>query len=132
MPRTLTDADGNTHTLAAIRFGDLERLAAAGLDVEAASEDLALLADLARKPRQLVAAIHALCPTLPKAAIDGDTLHRGLVALRDSVIDFFPMPATERAKLIERLNSGPDGSDAGASNSPASPGSTPDPGAPAT
>ena len=139
-----TDAKGREWEFRRITVGDLDELAALGLDVEAVSEDFGQLAALGAKPRAFATVLwwfvgNAVTaakvePVDFKAGLDGDAMARAFDALRDAVIGFFPYPPTVKATLIARLAAEQEkawatavGSAVEPTNSPPSPASTPDP-----
>lgn len=118
-----------------VTVGDLDDLAALGLDVEAVSEDIDKIAGLLAKPRAFAAVIWwfvgdavtaaKVDPADFKKTLDGDALARAVGAVVAGVADFFPLPPAAKAALIARLTADPDGSADASSSSPPSPASTP-------
>lgn len=136
------DSTGREWPFRRITVGDLDELAAAGLDVESVSEDLDRLAELVVKPRRFAAVLWwfvgervaeaGVDLAAFHAALDGEALAAAVVAVRDSIVEFFPFPAAVKARMIAEMNGqkpspSPGGSGAAPTNSPASPGSTPAP-----
>ncbi len=136
------DMTGKEWPVRRITFGDLDELAALGLDVEAVSADLSVLAELVIDRRRFAAVLwwfvgpaveaEKLTPQDFHRRLDGDSLARGVEAVAGAVVDFFPYPPAAKARIQAKLSAGlwtpaPGGSDAAPSSSPPSPDSTPAP-----
>jgi hypothetical protein len=108
-----TDAKNREWQFREITFADLAELKALGLDVEAVSADLGLLAGVFEDRRRLAELLWwFVAPAVAAAKVDGAEFHRGLtgdtlyaatVAIRDSVIGFFHYPPAVKADMIRRL-----------------------------
>jgi hypothetical protein len=142
---TFKDAKGRSWPLRPITIGDLDELDNLDLNLDRLGEDLDRLAEVAVDRRKFAALLWwfvgeqvtaaGIEPADFNRALDGDATLAAATAVREAVVDFFPIPPAARAKMLATLAEQTEkavgamltalGSAASAGSSPASPASTP-------
>jgi hypothetical protein len=139
------DCNGRDWPLRKITWGRAaDELKALGLSLDTLGRDLEQLAELAENRPAFAAALWWFVEPAAAgvgrddffAALDGDAWFAAITAVREAVVDFFPMTPAARAQLLARMAASteatfgamfgaPDGSIDSSGKPPASPASTP-------